>query len=312
MNKKILAIFASYDSKNTVPQYVVTYLNELNKVADIIFVADNTLNNDEQKKISPYIIHCIAQKHGEYDFGSYKRGYSYALEHNLLSKYDDLILCNDSVFGPFYPLNEIIDKMNAQNFDFWGMFKHLASGRVEEHVQSYFIYLKNKAAHSEELKNFLLNVKKEKNKHDIIKKYEMGLSQTLLEAGFRCGGLFQDKKNAPHGKQAMEMIILGFPFLKKSLFNRKYFYERTYCRKIYKYKEVIKSINHCFDIKQIENYLIEYYGKFEYYFYLNGLRFYFLFNWKRFLFQKKVTNKGKMIIKICKTPVYSKKKEEVK
>ena len=31
------------------------------------------------------------------------------------------------------------------------------------------------------------------------------------------------------------------------------------------------------------------------------------FDWRTFLFQKKITNSGKLLIKICKIPIFSKK-----
>lgn len=50
MPKKNLAIFASYDCQNIVHEYVLTYLRELSKVADVIFVSDNALSQKEQEK----------------------------------------------------------------------------------------------------------------------------------------------------------------------------------------------------------------------------------------------------------------------
>ena len=48
---KVLAIFASYDKLNQIPDYVVYYLKELKKVSDTIFVSDNEFSQDELEKI---------------------------------------------------------------------------------------------------------------------------------------------------------------------------------------------------------------------------------------------------------------------
>ena len=75
---KMLGIFASFDKDNIIDDYVVYYLKELSKFADIIYVADNYISEFELYKIKEYAIKTITIPHGEYDFGSYKRGYIYA------------------------------------------------------------------------------------------------------------------------------------------------------------------------------------------------------------------------------------------
>lgn len=304
---KVLAIFASYDKLNQIPDYVVYYLKELKKVSDTIFVSDNEFSQDELEKIKDLTIHQICNRHGEYDFGSYKRGYIYAKDNNLFTKYSDLILCNDSCFGPFYPLADIIEKMNAKKCDFWGMFKHLENGGISEHIQSYFVYLKNNVVLSEIFDTFMKSITQQNSKSEIIHKYEVGLSQILIKNGYSCRGLFNNNFNEIHSKNALNLIKEGFPFLKRSLFIKKYFYEKAYCRKIYKWKDAIAKVCPDYDTNKTEQYLIDQIGKKSYWNYLWGLRFYYLFNWKRFFYQKKITKSGKVIIKICKIPVFSKR-----
>ena len=168
MLKKNLAIFASYDSEQIVHEYVLTYLRELSKVADIIFVSDNSLSLTEQGKLTPYTLQCICYHHGMYDFGSYKLGYLYAYENHLFFKYD------------------------------------------------------------------------------------------------------------------------------------------AYCRKICDYKKIISKICSNYDINQIENYNVKKYGFLCSKLYLWALKYQLIFDIKKVFFQKKVTKKGRLLIKILRIPVYSK------
>lgn len=48
---KMLAIFSSFDKDNIIDDYVVYYLKELSKFADIIFVADNYISKFQLDKI---------------------------------------------------------------------------------------------------------------------------------------------------------------------------------------------------------------------------------------------------------------------
>ena len=113
----------------------------------IIFVSDCNLEPNETNKLNNIADFVIAQKHCEYDFGSYKRGFLFAKENGL--QFEELLLVNDSCFGPFYPLKPIFDKMDKNKCDFWGLtdfnkvpVKQLGSYYLktvtESHIQSYF------------------------------------------------------------------------------------------------------------------------------------------------------------------------------
>ncbi len=81
---KRVTIFAHYDKQNIVDPYVITYLTELKKYSEIIFVSDCNLKEQEIKKIENLCFDNIYKKHGEYDFGSYKFGFQL-----LQNKYSD-------------------------------------------------------------------------------------------------------------------------------------------------------------------------------------------------------------------------------
>lgn len=88
-------VFAHYDKYNSIQEYVLYYLKELRKVADtIIFVSDSNLPESEISKVQPLVKLVIATPHGEYDFGSYKRGFSHIPDDT-----DELIFANDSCIG---------------------------------------------------------------------------------------------------------------------------------------------------------------------------------------------------------------------
>ena len=75
---KNTAIFAGYSEDGKISDYVVTYLKKLKEIApNIIYVTDNPLSKSELRKIKPYANHVIAHRHGEYDWGSFKRGYNW-------------------------------------------------------------------------------------------------------------------------------------------------------------------------------------------------------------------------------------------
>lgn len=154
---KRLAIFAVYDKDNIIDDYVLFYLKELSKLSDIIYIADYEMPETELNKIKYYTIKAISERHGEYDFGSYKRGYIYAKENNILENYDYLILCNDSVYGPFFSLEELFNKM--KDYKFGGLYKS-KDIKIANHyyIGSFFIVIKKEIFSSDIFSNFIISV----------------------------------------------------------------------------------------------------------------------------------------------------------
>lgn len=246
---KILTIFAGYDKDNIIDDYVLFYLRELKKISDIIYIADCEMSQAELNKISSYTIKAIGERHGEYDFGSYKRGYIYAKENNILENYDYLILCNDSVYGPFFSLENLFNKI--KDYKFGGLYKS-RDVKIASHyyIGSFFIVLKKEIFLSEIFINFLNSVKKEEDKIGVVKNYEFGLSKLMLDNGIDIAGLFIDNEvsNRPYF-EPLELLNEGFPFIKKHILEKKV----TVPLNIDELKLIISKIKITYDIKMIVN-----------------------------------------------------------
>lgn len=153
---KRCAIFASYSFDKTIPEYVIYYLNKLRDVCDyIVLVCDNKILESEKSKIIDLVDYAEFGKHGGYDFGSWKKGYNYLLKENLLENFDAMILANDSCYGPIGELENIIDKMETKNVDYWGLLDSIDGNY---HIQSFFYYLKKHVVLSRNLKEFFDNL----------------------------------------------------------------------------------------------------------------------------------------------------------
>ena len=82
---KNCAVFAAYSADGTVSDYVIDYLRALKEIApNIVYVTDNPIPESEIAKLRPYVNHLIARRHGEYDWGSYKRGFAWLKRQNWI------------------------------------------------------------------------------------------------------------------------------------------------------------------------------------------------------------------------------------
>ena len=176
MNRAI--VFVHYDKDNLIDDYVYFYLKELKKISNyIVFVTVVKLDTDDINKLNTICNDVILRENVGYDFMSYKIG----LESFDYQTFDEVIICNDSVYGPLYSLENIFNKMNKKRCDFWSM----TSGKeISYHLQSYFVVFKKQILHSKAFQSFWDNVRILDNKRDIIEKYEIGLTKHLTSYGF--------------------------------------------------------------------------------------------------------------------------------
>ncbi len=220
LQKKYLTVFAHYDKDNIIDDYVLYYLKGLKEISkNIIFVSDCDLPENEVKKLDDLCFHVIAKKHGESnDFGSYKRGLFCAKELGILDNFDDLILANDSCYGPLSPFTPIFTCMEYRICDFWGMTQN--KDNYPEHIQSYFVVFNKKILQNNKFFDFFNNIKKEASKTKIIKNYEIGLTQFLTREGYKKISFIEKiYNNNPTSSEELFLSLLpnGFPFLKIEL-----------------------------------------------------------------------------------------------
>ncbi len=179
-------VFAHYDKDNIVDPYVYYYLSSLQKLSDaLVFVSTVALSDDEQKKLNNYCTHVIVRENKGYDFMSYKVG----LQQLNYENYDEIIICNDSVYAPLFPLEEMFSTMESRkDIAFWGVSDNHA---FAHHIQSYFVAFKKEVFMSQAFQSFWDNFTILDDKKQIIQQYEVGLSKQLHDAGFRFDVLYQ-------------------------------------------------------------------------------------------------------------------------
>ncbi len=113
------------------------YLRGLAPVADrILFVSDCELSAAEAAKLEGLAELVFAGRHGEYDFGSWKRGLAH-LNYDLAG-WDELILANDSCYAPVYPFEDAFEIMKDVSCDFWSPSNNQIKGKFD-HLSSYFL-----------------------------------------------------------------------------------------------------------------------------------------------------------------------------
>ena len=219
MSIKRLFLFAAYDVDAIVDKTLLYYLNELSKFGDIVLTMDNDVSDIELKKFSsvPNLLHVMAKRHGEYDFGSYKRNYQWAQNKKILDKYDWVYLVNDSVCGPLYDLRPVLDNLESSKADFTGMFSY-EDYRIPLHTQSWFVGLSAKVAQSDVFDKFINSIVAQSDKETVIFGYEARMSQLLLQSGYKMYSYLDSERNNVDCIMYTKPLFAlrnGIPFIKK-------------------------------------------------------------------------------------------------
>ena len=210
---KRLFLFAFFDPQGVVGEAALRYLEALHALGDIVLAADCALQTGEEDKLAPLVVSYTASRHGEYDFGSYKRAYQQA----DLSGYDVVYLVNDSVVGPLQPLEPYLQGMEALGTDAFGLA--LNPSRHGRHLQSWFIGLKPSVFRASWFAEFLAGVEAVGRKEDVCIRYENGLARLLEAHSASYAGLWKLPGKAIYNAVG-RLSRQGFPFLKRSAFTR--------------------------------------------------------------------------------------------
>jgi lipopolysaccharide biosynthesis protein len=218
-----VCFFASYSYGNEIQEYVFYYLAELKKNNfDIVFISSSPLRDidiDRLKSVSSLI---IEKSNYGLDFSSWYIGLK---QLKFGKKYSNVLLVNDSVFGPLYDLADTISIAEKSDVDMFGMTD---SREISYHLQSYFLYFKSTIIKSSAWLKFWNDFKLIDDKQQIISDYEIGLSQFMLKNNFKLGAfssyneLSKDLNIVVDCNQALafynELITrYNFPFFKREL-----------------------------------------------------------------------------------------------
>ena len=147
------------------------------------------------------------------DFGAWRM----ALRALSLPRPDTnrILLINDSVYGPLLPLAPLLARMPANGADLWGLTDSQERGW---HLQSYFLLAGPTLIRSPIWRSFWRGVVPLPFKRWTVGRYEVGLSQRVLKAGFSARALFPHTSVAnPTLGEWRALLEAGFPFLKREL-----------------------------------------------------------------------------------------------
>ena len=226
INKSRLGIFVFHDSDGIVDNYITYMLNDLvANLENLVVVVNGKITQEGRVSLQQFASEIIVRKNEGYDCGAWKDALVEHIGLENLKQYDELVLLNDSFFGPFYSFEKIFEKMNASDIDFWGLTKQGADPDCEDtvaYLHRYFLVYRKNILQSNAFSDFFCNFKNPQTRGDAVKEFDVGLTKCLTEAGFKFDSLINTDDLDAYGVvdhcniDSYELINRGWPVINKS------------------------------------------------------------------------------------------------
>lgn len=192
-----IAMYVIYDPDGKLDGYRKYYLQELRKVVDhIVAIVSGTLTPESRKELEKLADEILVRENKGLLAGSWVDGIQF-IGWDTLAKYDELLMLNDSFFGPFYPLSDMFQKMEESDADFYGAFQNFEDKNITDffghklkhgHVRGsicYFYIIKERLLHSPEFKKYWSKMPEIHEDSDTYFFAELNFWDYVKDAGFK-------------------------------------------------------------------------------------------------------------------------------
>ncbi|MDE5699946.1 MAG: rhamnan synthesis F family protein [Lachnospiraceae bacterium] len=185
-----LCIYVTYDPENMIDDYIGYTLQEMRKTVDsLIVVCNYKCIVSGRENIQPYANKIFCRENAGFDAGAYQDVFFRYLGWDGVCGYDEILLVNDSFYGPLYSFEKLFRRMEEVNADYWGMTRcpegELADGSTyKPHIQSYFLALRKNVLINKEFQEYWENMEYPISFMQTVITFEIGVNKLLQQLGF--------------------------------------------------------------------------------------------------------------------------------
>ncbi|WP_338038385.1 rhamnan synthesis F family protein [Microbacterium paulum] len=223
-----LVVYVVWDRRGGVDDFVAFALAGLREHASrVLVVVNGALTDEGRAKLEPVSDEILVRENVGFDIWAHKE----ALEHvgEGIAEFDEVVLTNDTWFGPVRPFGPVFDRMDARDVHFWGMTDHAreepnpftGKGVLPYHLQSFWIAVRREMFLSEAWREYWRDLPQMPSYFDAVLKHEALFTERFSDAGFIHAAAYPhtdyDTKN-PSLLNADEMLDRGCPLVKRRVF----------------------------------------------------------------------------------------------
>lgn len=242
---KRLGIYAFYDKDGIVDDYVIRFVKSFTSVTErTIVVSNGTLTKEGSKALKKLGCELLIRENKGFDAWGVRTGL-FHVGFDTLGEYDEILIANNTVFGPIYDLSVMLNEMASRDLDFWGCSAHPGFatsdpygsnpyGYVPEHVQSYFYAVRRPLVLDECFRSFWEKLPELPDYSRAVGLYETFMTKYFSDDGFLWDVYmpreeYYDMTDNPLITMPAESVKKWkCPFVKRRAFFQDYDYYSTY------------------------------------------------------------------------------------
>ncbi|MFD1715587.1 rhamnan synthesis F family protein [Amnibacterium flavum] len=186
-----LVIYAMYDERGEVAEYVLHALAALRAhSAKVLVVANGTVTGEARAALSRVADEVLVRPNEGFDIAAQRAG----LDHigAALADYDEVVLTNDTWFGPVDSFDDLFERMDATPVHFWGITEHgeetpnplTGTGVLPAHLQSYWIAARRDLHQSAEWSTYWRELGPLRLYNDAVLTHEIPFTGHFTRLGF--------------------------------------------------------------------------------------------------------------------------------
>lgn len=196
-NGRRLVIYVVYDRRGGVEEFVQYALQGMrDDAAHILAVVNGKLDDAGRALLETVADDILVRPNRGFDIWAHKEG----LQHvgDRIAEFDELLLTNDTWFGPVRPYGPVFDRMNRAPVHFWGMTDHeydplnrfTGEGELPYHLQSFWIAVRREMFLSQEWRDYWRDLPEMPDYYDAVLKHETQFTKHFTDRGFVSGVAF--------------------------------------------------------------------------------------------------------------------------
>ncbi|MFV0559116.1 MAG: rhamnan synthesis F family protein [Enterococcus sp.] len=220
-------IYVIYEGKPRVQEYKLLFLEALAKLSDnVLIVVNGEIHIEDQERLAQYG-EVILRKNEGYDTAAFRQGIL-TLGKEGLSKWDELLLVNDTNIGPVADLEPMFQKMATKKLDFWGISYgeeqpditgYNKYNYIPLHLQSYFLVIEKSLMRSPHFLNYWESLTDTNTRMEAIGRHETVFTRHFEDLGYIHGAVTMNNQDSAMYIHPLKMLQEGIPLIKYSAFN---------------------------------------------------------------------------------------------
>lgn len=236
-----LGILVFFDPDGVVDDYVCYLLKDLRpNLEKLVVVSNGYVDREGRSKLERCCDELFIRDNRGLDAAAFKEAMIHFCGWNEVDEYDEVVLLNDTFFGPIGDsFEDIFQSMQEKDVDFWGLscgypatdgYGTMPGGYLPAHIQTYFTVFRKNMVNSLAFHDYWYRYDTTNNDFvSVVTKHELIMTSHFEKLGFRWAvyaemeryhsALISENFTAYYSRADQMLRYMRFPFLKKKTFS---------------------------------------------------------------------------------------------